>query len=75
MGLGIGQPTSGAGQPHLQAGQPMGSTWQPLVAMSVLHRLKNCIYVVLLSRFDPRVQDASRPVYIPAYTPSSRGGI
>ena len=31
--------TCGANWPHLQAGRPMGPTWQPLVAMSVLHRL------------------------------------
>ena len=39
------------------AGQPMGSTWQPLVAMLVLHRLKDCIFVVYSSRFDPKAQD------------------
>ena len=47
----------GAGRPHLQADQPMGPTWQPLLAMLVLHHLKDHIYTVLLSRFDPRVHN------------------
>jgi hypothetical protein len=34
-----------------------GPTYQPPVAMSVLHHLKDCIYVVYSSRFDPRAQD------------------
>jgi len=46
--------TSGAGRPHLHVGRPMGSTWQPLVAMSVLHYLKDCISAVYSSRFDLR---------------------
>ena len=49
--------TCGAGRPHLQAGRPMGSTYQPPLQMSVLHRLLDCIYVVLLSRFDSRVHN------------------
>jgi hypothetical protein len=38
-------------------GQHLGPTYQPPVAMSVLHRLKDCIYVVYSSQFDPRAQD------------------
>jgi hypothetical protein len=58
-----------AGQPHCQASRPMGPPCQSPVAMSVLHRLKNHIYAILLSQFDPRVHDASRALYIPACTP------
>jgi hypothetical protein len=39
------------------AGQPSGPTWQPLFVTSVLHRLKDCIYAVVLSRFDPRAKN------------------
>ena len=39
------------------AGQPMGPTGQPLLAMSVSHHLKDRIYVVYSSRFDPRAQN------------------
>ena len=49
--------TCGADQPHLQADRPMGPTWQPLVTMSVLHRLKDCISAVYSSWFDTRAQD------------------
>ena len=48
---------SGAGRPHLQANQPMGPPCQPPIAMSVLHRLKDCIFAVYSSQFDPRAQD------------------
>jgi hypothetical protein len=44
------------GRPHLQAGQPSGAICQPLHSMSVLHRLKDHIYAVDLSQFDPRVR-------------------
>jgi hypothetical protein len=47
-----------AGRPYLQAGRPVGPTCWPLLAVPVLHRLKDQIYVVLLSWFDPRVRDA-----------------
>jgi len=40
--------------------------------MSVLHLLKDHIYAIHLSRFEPRVQDASRAIYIPACTRPSR---
>ena len=40
--------------PHAAA-QPLGSTSQPLVAKSVPHRLLDCIYAILSSRFDLRV--------------------
>ena len=40
---------------HLPASQPMGPSYQPLFAMSVLHRLRVCIYAILLNRFDLRV--------------------
>ena len=46
-----------AGRPHLHAARPPGPTCQPLLRMSVLHCLLNCIYAILLSRFDPRVQN------------------
>ena len=36
------------------AGRPMGPPGQPPVAMSVLHRLKDCIYAIYSSQFDPR---------------------
>ena len=59
----------GAAQSHMQAARPMGPTWQPLVAISVLHCLKDCISVVYLSRFDPKAQDWCSGLYIPACTP------
>jgi hypothetical protein len=45
----------GAGRPHLQAVRPVGGTNQPPLHTSVLHHLLDCIYAILLSRFDPRV--------------------
>ena len=39
--------TCGAAHPHMQASRPLGSTSQPLIAKSVLHRLLGCIYAVL----------------------------
>jgi hypothetical protein len=36
---------------------PVGPTGQPLLRMSVLHRLKDQIYAVAQGWFDPRVQD------------------
>jgi hypothetical protein len=36
------------------ASQPMGPTCQPLHATSVLHYLKDCIFAVYSSQFDPR---------------------
>ena len=42
---------------HLQAGQPLGPPMGPLIAMSVLHHLRVCIYAILSSQFDPRGQD------------------
>ena len=48
----------GASQPHCQASLPMGPPCLSLLATSVLHRPRVGIYAVLLSRFDPRVQDA-----------------
>ena len=39
------------------AARPPGPTYQPLLRMSVLHRLLDWIYAVLLSRFDPTVQN------------------
>jgi hypothetical protein len=47
---------------------PVGPTCQALLATSVLHRLKDHIYVVALSRFDPRVQNWCYPLYIAAPT-------
>jgi hypothetical protein len=47
--------TCGAGWPYLQASWPMGPTCHGLLRMMVLHRLQDCIYTVLLSRFDPTV--------------------
>ena len=41
----------GAGQPHCQASWPVGPPYQPPVAMSVLHHLKDHIYAIHLSRF------------------------
>ena len=49
--------TCGVERPHLEATQPMGPPCQPLIAMSVLHRLKDCISTIYSSRFDPRAQD------------------
>ena len=43
-------------QPYLQVGQPVDPIGQPLLATSVLHRLKGQIYVIAQGRFDPRVQ-------------------
>jgi hypothetical protein len=59
-----------AGRSHMQVERSMGPAVSLRVAMSVLHSLKDHIYAIHLSRFDPRVQDASRPLYIPACTPS-----
>jgi hypothetical protein len=39
------------------ASRPMGSTSQSLLRTSVSHRLLDCIYAVLSSWFDPRVQN------------------
>jgi len=50
-------PPGGATWPHLQVGQPRGPIGQPLLMMSVLHRLRDCIYTFLLGRFDPRFQN------------------
>ena len=47
----------GAGQPHLLVGRPLAPPIGLRLAMLVLHRLKDCIYIVLSSRFDPRTQD------------------
>jgi hypothetical protein len=56
----------GASQPHYQADRPMGPTWRSLFAMLVLHHLKVCIYVVLLSKFDPRSKLLEGPyIYLP----------
>ena len=49
--------TCGADRPHLQGGRPMGPTCHAIFQMSVLHHLLDCIYAVLLSHFDPRVQN------------------
>jgi hypothetical protein len=51
------QRTPHRGRGRGAAGQPKRLTGQPLLVMSVLYRLKDCIYAVLLSRFDPRVQN------------------
>ena len=48
----------GASRSHMQAIQSVGPAVSLCVAMSVLHRLKDHIYAIHLSRFDPRVQDA-----------------
>jgi hypothetical protein len=45
----------GADQPHLQAAWPPRPTCQPLLRMSVLHYLLDCIYAVHSSQFDQRV--------------------
>ena len=64
--------TGGAVQPHLQADRPPGPPASPLLRMSVLYHLRVCIYAILLSQFDPRVQNWRYPLYIQPYTPSSR---
>ena len=46
--------TCGTGRSHMQAGQSMGPAVSHYIAMSVLHRLKDCISAVYSSRFDPR---------------------
>ena len=43
---------------HMQAGRSVGPAVSLRVAILVLHRLKDHIYGVLLSWFDPKVQDA-----------------
>ena len=48
----------GIGWSHLQVGRSMGLAMSLRVAMLILHRLKDHIYTIHLSRFDPRVQDA-----------------
>ena len=50
--------TCGAAWPIYQAARLLVGPPIILVATSVLHRLKDHIYAVLLSQFDPRVQDA-----------------
>jgi hypothetical protein len=47
----------GAGRPHCQVGRPVGPTISLRVAMSILHRLKDCIYAVDSSRFDLGAQN------------------
>ena len=47
----------GAGRPHPQAAWPLGPPVSLYVTMSVLHRLLDCIYAILSSRFDPRAQN------------------
>jgi hypothetical protein len=47
----------GAGRPHLYAGRPMGPTNQSLLRTSVSHCLRDHIYAIYSSRFDPRVQN------------------
>jgi hypothetical protein len=61
--------TCGASRPHLQVGRPMRPTCHALLVTSVVHRLKDQIYAVALSRFDPRAQDWWLPLYIAARTP------
>jgi hypothetical protein len=51
------RPPGGTGRSHLQADQSVGATVSLRLVTSVLHRLLDCIYAVLLSRFDPRVQN------------------
>ena len=60
----------GAGQPHLQVARPPRPTCQPFLQMSVFHRLLDCIYAVLSSRYDPRVQNWCSGLYIAALPPS-----
>ena len=60
--------TCGAGQPHLEGARPVGLPCQPPVAMSVLHRLKDCISIVYSSQFDLRAQDSHFGLCIPACT-------
>ena len=45
----------GADQPHLQAGWPMGPPVSLRLTTSVLHCLKDRIYTIYSSQFDPRV--------------------
>ena len=40
-----------------EASQPMGPTSQPLLYTSVFHRLLDCIYAIVSSWFDSRVQN------------------
>ena len=63
----------GTTRTHLQADRSMGPAVSLRVAMSVLHCLKDHIYAIHLSRFDPWVQDASRALYIPTCTPLLEG--
>ena len=51
-----------------EAGQPLGPTYQPSIAMLVLHRLLDCIYAIYSSRFDPRALDWGSSLYIPTPT-------
>jgi hypothetical protein len=59
--------TCGASWPHLQIGQSLIPTWQSLLHTSVLHHLNDCIYAILLSRFDLRAQDLCLGLYISTY--------
>ena len=47
----------GVDRPHPYAARPVGSTDQPPLRKSVPHCLLYCIYAILSSRFDPRVQN------------------
>ena len=69
----VDRPIGGADRSHMLAGQPVGPPCQPPVAMLVLHRLLDYIYAIYICRFDPRVQDASWGLYIPACTPPLGG--
>jgi hypothetical protein len=49
--------TCRVGQPYLQVGQPVGPPVNLPAALSILHLLKDCIFAVYSSRFDPRAHD------------------
>jgi hypothetical protein len=68
---GRGQGVARWGRPAPPTGHPAcGPPGQPPLWMSVFHRFLDCIYAVLLSRFDPRVQNWRYPyIYSPVPPP------
>ena len=60
----------GSREHHTEAEGEMapGGAGQPLLRMSVHHRLLGCIYAIHSSQFDPRAQDWGFSLYILAPT-------
>ena len=60
----------GATWPHLETARPLGVPPINPIAMLVLHQLKDCIYAVYSSRFDPRAHVGPSGLYNQPLPPS-----